>query len=129
MTAQVGIALPKDPKEREQEIERHAAASIELLAGELSQGFSENFLKLMHFYARFHRYSARNTLLIMLQRPEAARVASYKRWLDLGRQVKKGSKAIWIYSPMTKREQDAVSGEMVEKILGWRLVPVFSDTD
>lgn len=125
----VGLQLPKDPKERQEEVERHVAASIDLLASELSQGFSENFIKLLSFYSRFHQYSARNALLILLQRSDAAKVASYKKWQELGRQVAKGSKAIWVYAPLTKREQDAVTGEPADKIFGWRLVPVFADLD
>src|SRR3954467_3045776 len=97
MVAQVGLQLPRDPAERQEGLEKHVTASVEMLAEELSRGFSERFLKLMHFYARFYKYSARNVLLILLQRPDSRRAASYKKWLDLGYQVKKGSRAIWIY--------------------------------
>jgi len=123
------IQLPKDPAERQEELEKYVTASVEMLAGELSQGFSANFVKLLAFYARFHKYSSLNTLLIMLQRPEASKVASYKKWQELGRQVAKGSKAIYIYAPLLKREKDAVTGDPAEKILGFRLVAVFADLD
>ena len=124
-----GLQLPKDPTDRQEEIEKYVAASIDMLAEELSKGFSDNFVKLLHFYARFHRYLSRNALLIMLQRAEATRVASYRKWQELGRQVAKGSRAIWIYGPILKRDKDAVTGEPAEKILGWRLLPVFADLD
>jgi len=125
----VGLHLPKDPADRQEELEKYVTASVEMLAGELSQGFSANFIKLLAFYARFHKYSSLNTLLIMLQRPEASKVASYKKWQELGRQVAKGSKAIYVYAPLLKREKDAVTGDPAEKILGFRLVAVFAELD
>jgi antirestriction protein ArdC len=59
--------------------------------------------------ARFHRYSWGNQLLIMMQRPDASRVASYKKWLELGRQVKKGEKGISILVPYSRKDEE--SGE------------------
>ena len=117
------------PEERRDHLETMTETALDILAADLSQGHSDNFLKLLEFHSRFHRYSARNTLLILLQRPMAYRVASYRRWEELGRKVAHGSKALYIYAPLTKRERDAITGEMQEKIFGWKLVPVFSDTD
>ena len=57
-TTQVGLQLPRDPVERQEELEKHVTASVEMLAEELSRGFSERFLKLLHFYARFRKYSS-----------------------------------------------------------------------
>ena len=42
------------------------------------------------------RYSLNNQLLIALTRPDATFVAGFRAWLDLGYQVNKGEKAIWI---------------------------------
>jgi hypothetical protein len=75
----VGLQLPKDPEQRREEIDQHVVASVEMLAEELSKGHSSNFKKLLHFYGKFHKYSARNCLLILLQRPDASRVASYRK--------------------------------------------------
>ncbi len=125
----VGLHLPKDPADRQEELEKYVTASVEMLAGELSKGFSTNFLKLLHFYGQFRKYSARNCLLILLQRPDASRVASYKKWLDLGWRVRKGSKAIWLYAPITKKAEDALTGELAEKIVAWKLVATFADID
>jgi hypothetical protein len=130
MSAQsVGLVLPSEPKERQEEVEKYVAASIQMLADDLSKGASENMVKLLAFFARLHAYSAKNKLLIMLQRPDASYVASYTKWRSLGRQVAKGSKAIWVYGPVTRREQDAVTGEMAERIVGFRLLPVFDASD
>src|SRR5690348_12201914 len=42
--------------------------------------------------ARFHHYSFGNVLLILRQNPEATRVAGYRTWQGLGRQVRKGER-------------------------------------
>ncbi len=53
--------------------------------------------------SRFHNYSFGNTLLIMLQRHDATRVAGFHTWLRLGRHVRKGEKGIAILAPMVSR--------------------------
>ncbi len=128
VTERVGIVLPTDARERQEEVERYVAASVQMLADDLSKGASENMRKLLAFFARLHAYSAKNKLLIMLQKPDASYVASYTRWKQLDRQVAKGSKAIYVYGPVTRKEQDAVTGEMADRILGFRLLPVFDAT-
>ena len=71
--------------------------------------------------ARFHRYSPRNVMLISLQRPEATNVAGYTTWAALGRQVRRGERAISILAPLLRRaapDQDA-------QLTGFRWVNVF----
>jgi len=41
--------------------------------------------------------------LILMQAPEATRVAGYRKWQELGRQVKKGEKGIVILVPHKRR--------------------------
>ena len=54
------------------------------------------------------RYSINNQLLIALARPDATYVCGFRAWLQLGYQVRKGEKAIWILAPMPiKRRGDA----------------------
>ena len=62
---------------------------------------SDEFTAWLKTAARFHRYSYNNQLLIILQRPEATRVAGYTTWQRLGRQVRKGESGIAIFAPMT----------------------------
>lgn len=45
---------------------------------------------------KFHSYSYNNSLLILMQKPEASYVAGFKTWETLGRHVKKGEKGITI---------------------------------
>lgn len=52
---------------------------------------------------RFHRYSWGNTVLIMVQRPDATQVAGFHAWHRLGRHVRKGEKGIAILAPIVPR--------------------------
>jgi len=49
--------------------------------------------------SRFYTYSAHNCMLITMQRPTATRVAGYRAWQALGRQVRKGATGIAILCP------------------------------
>jgi antirestriction protein ArdC len=91
---------------------------------------SEGWIKYLDFAARFRQYSLNNTLLILAQMPEATRVASYKKWAEVGRQVRKGEKSLSIFAPMTRKRETA-TGEEKTYVSGFRLVPVFdvSQTD
>ena len=63
-----------------------------------------------------------NRILMSAQNTSDAR--GYNQWLEVKRQVKKGSKAIYIFAPLTKRmtETDAETGE-------FRPLPVFRYED
>src|SRR5476649_1278003 len=52
---------------------------------------------------RFHSYSWGNTHLIAMQKPEATKVAGYKTWAQVGRQVRKGETGIAILAPVVRR--------------------------
>lgn len=76
------------------------ADAAELVA-RLEQGVqeaisSEGWRRFLTAQARFHRYSAGNMLLILVQRPEATRVAGFHTWTDLGRHVRHGEHGIAI---------------------------------
>jgi uncharacterized membrane protein (UPF0127 family) len=60
---------------------------------------SDNFRKFLLTMTKFHDYSIGNLILIMLQKPNATRVAGFGTWKDLGRFVKKGEKGIAILAP------------------------------
>ena len=86
---------------------------------------SEGWIEYLDFAAKFRQYSFNNTLLILIQCPNASRVASYKKWAELGRQVRKGEKALGIFAPMMRKREDEKTGEEKRYISGFRLVPVF----
>ena len=76
---------------------------------------SQSFADYLTTMAKFHHYSFGNVMLIRLQNPEATQVAGYRRWKQLGRQVKLGEKGIKILVPHIKKQTDEETGE--EEIL------------
>jgi antirestriction protein ArdC len=89
----------------------------------------DDWRRMLETSARFHQYSANNVFLIMLQAPDATRVAGYRTWQSLGRQVRKGEKSIRILAPCKYRTKDvdAVTGEETTRvgIRGFTTVGVF----
>ena len=71
-------------------------------------------------YSRFHRFSLGNQLLAVIQLEERGKplspIASYNHWMELGRTVRKGEKALALFMPVTikQKEKDAGTGEEVE---------------
>lgn len=107
-----------------------SAPKIEMLEQHLKQGVQDCFKdgsKYMQFLktmSRFTAYSPRNCLLIAMQtNGTATYVAGYKKWQALGRQVQKGSKAIFIFAPYTfkKKRKDGTE----EDDIGFFAMPVF----
>lgn len=72
-------------------------------------------------------WSLGNRLLMAAQGSNDAR--GFRQWGEVGRHVKKGSKAIHIFAPLTKKikEKDDVTGEETERfiIVGFKPIPVF----
>jgi antirestriction protein ArdC len=64
---------------------------------------SDLFHRYLAAQARFHHYSWGNVFLIMAQRPDATRVASYRTWQALDRQVRRGETGIRIVVPLRHR--------------------------
>ncbi len=60
---------------------------------------SEGYRQYLQTASRFHAYSFGNVILVMLQKPDATRVAGFHTWKSLGRFVKKGEKGIRIMVP------------------------------
>src|SRR3989442_13810603 len=111
--------------QRRQEAREQLEQAVEALA--LSDGWHA-WIKTR---ATFRRYSFGNTLMIAMQRPDATRVAGYKAWQKLGRQVRKGEKGITILAPMAVKEKDDNGDETGKVRTFFRAVKVFdlSQTD
>ena len=85
-------ALPAvEPEVKERKID---TVLKQLKDGVESIQHSENFRMFLTTMAKFHDYSIGNQILIMLQKPDATRVAGFNTWKDLGRWVKKGEKGV-----------------------------------
>lgn len=86
---------------------------------------SGKYKEYLHVMSRFHKYSVNNTLLILMQCPEATNVAGYRAWQkEFHRSVRKGEKAIKIFSPMIGNEVND-EGEVVQVFKGYRITNVF----
>lgn len=91
---------------------------------------SDGWQRWLRTRSRFHRYSLRNTLLIAFQCPHATHVAGFRKWLELGRCVRKGEKAIRIFAPVRYRDGDGDGDESEktaaeEKVVGFKLAAIF----
>ena len=107
------------PHERTQEALKTLEEGIDaILTGEA-------FADYLRTVARFHSYSAGNIALIKWQAPFARQVAGYRRWQELGRQVKKGEKGIKILVPHKHKiiEEDEEEGHFV--VSSWGVGSVF----
>ncbi len=113
------------------------------------KALSEEIRKYLDFFSKFYNYSFFNRIMIYIQRPDATRVASYKKWQEKKRQVKKGALGISIFVPIikksdatkdvgeieTKREDlpielgDKPSEEMKDFLAGFKVGTVFDISD
>lgn len=74
--------------------------------------------------ANLGRYSLRNQFYILCQKPDARVVYGLRKWNELGRTIRKGEKALRIFSPILGySEKDKEEGERVVK--GFKLGCVF----
>lgn len=64
---------------------------------------SQFFKNYLNTLSKFYNYSYYNQLLILKQYPKATKVAGYKTWKQLGRNVIKGKKAIKILAPFKRK--------------------------
>jgi len=129
-----GTSTPDERAQWQAERETRTTALLEQLqAGIAAIQTSEQFRQYLRTAARFHAYSLNNVLLIMWQRPNATHVAGYRTWQQLGRQVKKGERAIYIFAPRPYHVTMTTDTDEEDTRTGctFRPVPVFdiSQTD
>ena len=105
-----------------------ASQAMDELVAAVEAGKSDQLKTYLAMMGRFHRYSLGNQLLISFQRPDATRVAGYRTWMQLGRRVKRGEKAIRILAPIVRRTKDE---DEDEKVVSFRSACIFdvSQTD
>lgn len=111
--------------------DKAAKLHAQLHEGVAALATSEDWQRWLAVAAKFRRYSVHNTFLILLQKPDATRVAGYKTWQKLGRQVRKGEQGIAILAPVTRTMVDEDTGEAVRRVVAFRGATVFdvSQTD
>jgi len=87
-----------DQKPSNRERIKEIVTGIEANIQDLFQ--SDKFADYLRTMSRFHSYSVNNTILIHMQRPNAANpVAGFQKWKQFGRHVKKGETGLTIIAP------------------------------
>ena len=85
---------------------RFGASMNKLIDAIESDEITEEVNAFYRTMSHFHNYSFRNQILIAIQKPDASRVAGYKTWQKMGRQVLKGEHGINIFAPMRYHKKD-----------------------
>jgi len=97
-----------------------------LQAGIQDLTISQRWMAWLRFSRRFRRYSFHNQILILSQRPTAVRVAGYRAWQEMGRQVRRGERGIAILAPIRISDNQGRSEEDEQELaVGFRVVRVF----
>lgn len=89
---------------------------------------SEEWIAYLHWMKAFRRYSFNNLMLIAAHCPHATYVAGYRKWHELGRQVRKGERAIRVLGYSTKKitKTDPETGEETEdRLVRYPVLAVF----
>ncbi|MBT0568588.1 ArdC-like ssDNA-binding domain-containing protein [Williamsia sp. CHRR-6] len=109
-TSKTAEQAAAERRERAEQMQAQIAAQVQTMAESI--GWRE----WLDYLANFHSYSLRNILLIAAQRPDATQVAGFRTWQSLGRQVRKGEKAIRIFGFSSKKvtETDPATGDETE---------------
>jgi N-terminal domain of anti-restriction factor ArdC/IrrE N-terminal-like domain len=118
-----------------------AEAKREAALGSLTAGIdaltrSGEWQRYLDMQAKLHTYSFRNTMLILMQRPDATMVMPYGKadgstgWLSVGRHVRKGETGMKIFVPSFRKTEDD-QGEKRDELVGFIMGTVFdiSQTD
>src|SRR5437870_1182895 len=106
---------------------------LETAFAELVSG--DDWARMLTVAAHFHHYSPSNVLLILRQRPDATRVAGYRTWQRLGRQVRRGERGIAILAPCSYKvrgdDEPDTDDDPRRALRGFKVAHVFdvSQTD
>ena len=68
--------------------------ALQRLIQGLNEGQSEALRNYLRTMAKFYKYSWFNSILIWMQKPDATRVAGFRKWPEFGRHVKEGESKI-----------------------------------
>lgn len=126
----VALEQPKITREqRTDELKAMTADHIARLAEQLSLGYTDEFQALLKYYSQLHKYSPLNSILLWCQRRDGTTFASYATWKKMGRQVRKGAKACWVWCPIVGKDKDEQTGQEYQRLVGFRPGPVFPAED
>lgn len=118
----------------DQTTDRSQSEVVEQLHDRLTESLttlvsSEDWQRALAIAARFHDYSFANTQLISSQAAERgftpSRVAGYRTWQQLGRQVRRGERGLGILAPVISKVTVENGVEEEPRVVGFRAVGVF----
>ena len=102
--------------ERMKEITDRLEAGIQALFD------SDQYAAYLKAMSKFHNYSFNNTLLIVMQKPDASLIAGFSKWkTDFDRSVKKGEKGIKILAPApfkVKKDMERIDPKTQRPVMG-----------
>lgn len=92
------IQIVSDTADRDAKMDELTEKLQEGIKNVFSSDLYKNYLRTM---SQFHNYSYANSMLIMMQRPDATHVAGFHAWKNnFNRMVNKGEKGIMIMAPV-----------------------------
>jgi N-terminal domain of anti-restriction factor ArdC len=123
-----------EPRAGAHESESRVATALQTLEHGIDSILtSDGFAAYLKAMARFPSYSSSNIALILTQPPVATKFACYRKWQELGRQVKKDEKGIAILVPHKPRvgQKETEDDEVVTVVSSFGVGTVFdvSQTD
>ncbi|MDO5398001.1 MAG: ArdC-like ssDNA-binding domain-containing protein [bacterium] len=126
-----GIKQNRTPAQTQQE-------KLQAITEKLEKGIkdlfaSDKYKEYLSVMSKFHNYSFRNTLLILMQKPDASMVAGYGAWQkNFKRQVRRGEKGISIIAPSpykTKKEMPMLDKNTNKPVYGADGKPLMQEVD
>lgn len=113
--------------ERMKEITDRLEAGIQALFD------SDQYAAYLKAMSKFHNYSFNNTLLIVMQKPDASLIAGFSKWkTDFDRNVKKGEKGIKILAPApfkVKKDMERIDPKTQRPVVGRDGKPVTEEVE
>lgn len=93
----------------------------------------DKYAEYLSCMSKFHNYSFRNSLLILMQKPDASMVAGFGAWRDNHkRTVKRGERGIKIIAPSsykTKKQVEKINPATNKPIIGWDGKPLTEEKE
>jgi antirestriction protein ArdC len=100
-------------------------------SGEMPEAVTRTFIEAGKYEKPSNKWSLGNKLLMLAAGACDAR--GYDQWQKVGRNVRKGAKAFYIFGPSTRKleRENEATGEKEEKIIitGFHVIPVFRYED
>jgi antirestriction protein ArdC len=100
-------------------------------SGEMPEAITRTFIEASKYDKPSNKWSLGNKLLMLAAETGDAR--GYDQWQKVGRNVRKGAKAFYIFGPLTRKleRKNEETGEKEEKVIitGFHVIPVFRYED